>query len=195
MQVYSRIPATHALGPGKRYALWVQGCPFRCKGCLAPNSLPFEGGESIPIGQLAAEILSTPELEGITISGGEPFAQAAPLAQLTAWLQTVGLGIIVYSGYTLTSLQKQAQTDHGIRDFLTQIDLLIDGPYVENKDDGKSLRGSSNQQLHFLTDRYKAIAPEYYGLPQRQVEFHVQDDGLMMVGVPGKKALKKVTSS
>lgn len=193
LQVYSRIPATHALGPSKRYALWVQGCPFHCKGCIAPDSLPFTGGESIPIQQLLVDVLSVPELEGITISGGEPFAQAAPLAQLAEWLQAAGLGVIVYSGYTLTALHKLAQTDPAIHAFLVQIDLLVDGAYVASKDDGKSLRGSSNQQLHFLTDRYQTIAPEYYGLPQRQVEFHIQDDGLMLVGVPGKQTLKKFT--
>jgi anaerobic ribonucleoside-triphosphate reductase activating protein len=193
LQVYSRIPTTQALGPGKRYALWVQGCPFRCKGCLAPDSLPFSDGESIPILQLAAEVLAVPELEGITISGGEPFAQAAALAQLAEWLKSAGLGVIVYSGYTLATLRKQAQTDLAIYAFLAQIDLLIDGAYVASKDDGKSLRGSSNQQLHFLTSRYQTIALECYGLPQRQVEFHMQDDGLMLVGVPGKQTLKKVT--
>ena len=195
LQVYSRISTTQALGPGKRYALWVQGCPFRCKGCLAPDSLPFSGGESIPILQLAAEVLAVPGLEGITLSGGEPFAQAAALTQLVEWLKSAGLGVIVYSGYTLAALRKQEQTDPAIHAFFAQIDLLIDGAYVASKDDGKSLRGSANQQLHFLSDRYQTIAPEYYGLAQRQVEFHMQDDGLMLVGVPGKQTLKKVTHS
>jgi anaerobic ribonucleoside-triphosphate reductase activating protein len=140
------------------------------------------------------EVLAEDGLEGITISGGEPFAQAAALAVLAGRVKAAGLGVIVYSGYTLGSLRRKSQREDGVRDFLTYIDLLIDGSYVVTKDDGRSLRGSSNQRLHFLTRRYQETAYECYGLPQRHVELHHQDDGLMLVGIPGKKALDKFMS-
>jgi anaerobic ribonucleoside-triphosphate reductase activating protein len=193
LQLYARIPATHVLGEGKRYALWIQGCPFRCKGCLAPASLPFSGGETVAVNELLTEILAVPGLEGITISGGEPFSQAAPLAVLTEALQTQGMGVIVYSGYTLGQLHKQAEKDVGILALLGQVDLLIDGQYVASRDDGKSLRGSSNQKLHFFSERYRETAAEHYNLPQRRVELHPSNEGVMLVGVPGKQVLENLT--
>lgn len=193
LQVYSQVSFTKVLGPSNRYALWVQGCPFRCKECLAPNSLDFSGGNEVSVSKILKEVYAVKGLEGITISGGEPFSQARSLFILASNLKEKGYGVIVYTGYTYNSLQKMAVKDGNILAFLNQIDLLIDGPYVSSKNDGISLRGSSNQRLNFLTSRYKAVAKHYYGQTVRQVELHSQDDGLMLVGIPGKEVMKKLT--
>lgn len=188
LQVYSIVPQTQVLGPFVRFALWVQGCPFRCQGCMTPGSLPFDGGESLSVTSIAEKILSTAGIEGITISGGEPFAQADALCALLHLVKKhKDLGVIIYSGYTLAKLRKQATSNSAIQGVLSYTDCLVDGLYIPAKDDGLSLRGSSNQQLHLLTSRYAKYSMSY-GAAKREVEIHVREDDLMVVGVAGKNA-------
>ena len=69
-------------GPGIRAVVWVQGCPFRCEGCFNERFLPFSPAQQVSVSELAGTILSLPGIDGVTFSGGEPFAQAGPLAEL-----------------------------------------------------------------------------------------------------------------
>ncbi|ALG67819.1 4Fe-4S single cluster domain-containing protein [Beggiatoa leptomitoformis] len=186
LQLYALIPQTHVLGPFTRFALWVQGCPFRCHDCMTPDALRVDGGTSVEITELAQQILNTPTIEGITLSGGEPFAQSAELLELIHQIKRVkSLGIIVYSGYTLEQLQKMAKKHPAVAGLLDQIDVLIDGLYIAEQNDGLSLRGSKNQQIHALTPRYAALIAEYYAQSQRAVEMHLLADTVMLVGIPG----------
>jgi anaerobic ribonucleoside-triphosphate reductase activating protein len=73
---------TRALGPGVRSVVWVQGCPFRCQGCIAPEWIPFERAREADPAELASELLADPDVAGLTFSGGEPMRQAAGLARL-----------------------------------------------------------------------------------------------------------------
>jgi anaerobic ribonucleoside-triphosphate reductase activating protein len=192
LQLYARLPHTRVLGPGLRYALWVQGCPFRCPQCMTPDALPFDGGERLPIAVLMQDILATPDLEGITISGGEPFAQADGLAQLLEKIQSHrSLGVIVYTGYLYEELQKLAQKNPRIAALLAHIDLLIDSPYVPELNDGISLRGSSNQRLHCLTPRYKSQLTSDYAQKNRQVEIHLFPQFALLAGIPGVETLTR----
>lgn len=192
INIHNYIYQTSALGPFLRFALWVQGCPLRCPGCMTPAALPDSGGILMAISKLAEQILNTPNIEGLTITGGEPFAQAAPLVKLIEQIrQTKDLGIIVYSGYTLKKLQHLAALQQEVAALLQLIDLLIDSPYVAALNDGGSLRGSSNQQVHILTEHYATVINDYYGLPKRPVEIHLSKDDIMLVGVPGEETLKK----
>ena len=87
---------TEVLGPYKRYAIWVQGCNKRCKGCIAPGAQPLSGGYSVSVEDLAADILSVSDIEGITISGGEPFLQQEALCELIALVRRKrDIGVIV----------------------------------------------------------------------------------------------------
>ena len=190
LRIYSAIPRTHALGPYTRFALWVQGCPFRCAGCMTPGSLPFDGGTEVPLSELFEWISGQPDIEGLTISGGEPFLQAGALAALiNALREARDLGLIVYSGYKLATLRHLSAKDPTIGEFLDQIDLLIDGPYVASKNDGSPLRGSSNQGIRPLTDRYLRDLHLYDAGQPRQVEIHVEADMRMLVGVPSVRQL------
>lgn len=104
--------------------------------------------------KLAKEILATPGLEGVTFAGGEPFCQASALAALAQTLRTHGLGVITFTGYTLAQLKDKQ--DVATTALLDATDLLIDGPYVQALACGdKPWVGSSNQQYHFLTSRYR----------------------------------------
>jgi len=190
INIHTYIAQTRTLGPFLRFALWLQGCPLRCPSCMTPAALPESGGELMTISKLAQRILNTPDIEGLTITGGEPFAQATALVKLIEQIrQTKDLGIIIYSGYTLKKLQQTLQPD--VATLLQLIDLLIDSPYIAALNDGGSLRGSSNQQIHLLTKRYATIINNYYGQPNRPVEIHLTKDDIMLVGVLGEETLKK----
>lgn len=181
LSVHMREPAVHTLGPGVRYALWVQGCPRRCPGCVAPEAQALDGGTALETGALAWEILLSGS-EGLTISGGEPFLQAEALAELIRTVRRKrDLGVIVYTGYRYEELL----ADPAARALLEETDLLIDGPYVKELDDGKSLRGSSNQRVIPLTERYRGEL-SLYGRPERPTEAFVHGAEVHYVGVSGE---------
>ena len=183
IRIYKRESEVHTLGPGSRYCLWVQGCERRCPGCTSPNSQPLDGGTLLSPGALAAEI-SLSKAEGITISGGEPFLQAHALGEMLKTLKNVyhcNMGVIVYTGYRLEELTRVP----GAEELLAQTDLLIDGPYVREKDDGRSLRGSSNQRIIPLTAVYNT--PEIlslYGATGRETETRYRAGGTLIIGIP-----------
>lgn len=151
------VPCTEAEGPGRRCAIWVQGCPLRCAECCNPEMLSFSGGERTSVDTLLTQILQAQNhgIEGITLIGGEPFAHAASLAPLAAAVRRQSLSVMIFSGYTLTELQRQ-DCPH-VQALLAETDLLIDGRYDRTQpDDSRRWIGSRNQQAHFLTDRYSA---------------------------------------
>lgn len=181
LSVHMREPAVRTLGPGVRYALWVQGCPRRCPGCVAPEAQALDGGTALETGALAWEILLS-GAEGLTISGGEPFLQAEALAELIRTVRRKrDLGVIVYTGYRYEELL----ADPAARALLEETDLLIDGPYVKELDDGKSLRGSSNQRVIPLTERYRGEL-SLYGRPERPTEAFAHGAEVHYVGVSGE---------
>lgn len=178
------------LGPGRRYVLWVQGCGRKCPGCVAPESHRMEDGSPQESGALALEILLS-GMDGLTISGGEPFLQAEALSHMLEQIRREkDMGVIVYTGYTLEELQ--ARRDPCTSRFLGMIDLLIDGPYIQELDDNKSLRGSSNQRVIPLTPRYAEIANQIYGQEGREVSRVVRGIETRYIGVPSAEALQEI---
>ena len=133
-------------GEGYRYSIFTQGCPHECPGCHNPQTHDFQGGREVEPDKILRAVLANPLLEGVTFSGGEPFCQAAVLSGLAAQFHENGLNIWCYSGYTyeqLTGCRQQA-----VRHLLQQVDVLVDGPYVEaQRDLTLSFRGSCNQRL------------------------------------------------
>lgn len=142
---------THTLGPGLRYTIWVQGCLRHCKGCITPESQPLTNGIEIDTYSLAADILEHHAIDGITISGGEPFLQAIELSNLLNYVlqKKPELTVIVYTGYKLEELSNIT----GANELLSQIDILIDGEYIDELNDGKGIRGSSNQRIIPISHR------------------------------------------
>jgi anaerobic ribonucleoside-triphosphate reductase activating protein len=138
-------------GPGERFVIWVQGCSIRCPGCCNPEMLPFESGEQIDVQSLFERIIKA-RVEGITLLGGEPFDQAEECGALAEKVQGNGMGVMVFSGYTMDFLAKSKKCDR----LLKHTDLLKAGPYMQEQHSRKHRWiGSSNQQLIFLTDRYR----------------------------------------
>jgi anaerobic ribonucleoside-triphosphate reductase activating protein len=157
------FPVSHLNGPGLRYAFWVQGCTLRCTtDCLNPDYLDTAPKLILPVTEVADYILqlqASYQIEGATFLGGEPLDQAAALAALGQRLQTAGLSIVTYTGYTLEKLQRANRPDWN--DLLAVTDLLIDGPFLPHlRSDRLRWRGSSNQRLRYLSNRYQAEVVE-----------------------------------
>ena len=164
------IPQTQAEGPGNRFALWVQGCSLRCPGCCNPEFFKFGGGEVVEPEQLASRVLDTPAIEGVSILGGEPFDQAKALLPFIQRVREAKLSVMVYSGYRLAELN--AKPDPAVHHILAQIDLLVDGRFDRNQpESSRRWIGSANQQLHFLSDRYHVLDPQFWSENTLEIRF------------------------
>lgn len=135
-------------GPGIRFTVFCQGCPHACKGCHNPETHDFAGGKDVSIDRLMEEINKDKLLAGVTFSGGEPFCQPGPFAELGRRVKDMGLNITVFSGYTLEQLNDMSVQNADVRELLGLTDILIDGPFVnELRDLTLQFRGSSNQRV------------------------------------------------
>ena len=157
--VHRTVDRCSVLGPGLRAVIWVQGCPLRCRGCLAPETLPTETGAQRSASELAGWLAGLTDIEGVTFSGGEPFAQADGLAELLDKVRSTRpqLSAMSYSGFRLETLRRGTL---GQRALLDRLDLLIDGPYQAPKHANLRWRGSANQRLIALTPRYREVLAE-----------------------------------
>jgi anaerobic ribonucleoside-triphosphate reductase activating protein len=175
-------------GPGKRYVIWVQGCPFHCPGCFNPDYQPFVPNKVVDISTLAHRILSVQGIEGVTYSGGEPFMQCEPLVRLNRRLIKKGLSIVSYSGYTLEELLRLP--DPNVKKMLSQLDILIDGRFQQENKTNLLWRGSSNQNVHFLTDRYHDYKKQINS--GGEIELIVGNDKITYTGMLQDEILKKL---
>ncbi|MEV0544355.1 4Fe-4S single cluster domain-containing protein [Nocardia salmonicida] len=175
--------ATNTLGPGRRAVVWVQGCPFTCRGCVAPEWIPMMPRRSVSPTELAEELLALPDIGGLTLSGGEPMMQAAQLAALVRQIRSnADLTIICFTGFTLARLRSNPPNP-GVADLLAVVDVLIDGRYVAGRDDGRGLRGSDNQVVHYLTDRLRECDYDFEHRA-RTAELQIDERSVTVVGVP-----------
>ena len=146
IRLYGEVPDSIVDGPGLRYGVFVQGCTHGCPGCHNPESQPAEGGTIVAIADIVARIRSNGLIQGITLSGGEPFEQPAACAELAGRLKAEGYDVWAYSGYLYEDLLARAQGD-----------VLVDGPYVESLGSYTlKWRGSSNQRIIDM-ERTRAI--------------------------------------
>lgn len=189
LSIAQTVCCTEAEGPGKRFALWFQGCPLRCPGCCNPEMLPFEGGRRIALRDLLRDIEDATVkdgIEGVTLLGGEPLAHASSAAALAKAVRQRGLTVMVFSGYTLEQARELA--DPAIAELLTLTDILVDGPYLrEQLDTRRRWIGSTNQRIHFLTNRYRADDP-CWKLPNT-LEIRLHGLELTVNGFPGQSAV------
>jgi anaerobic ribonucleoside-triphosphate reductase activating protein len=181
LNVAAVCPATRALGPGVRAVVWVQGCPFHCPGCVAPEWIPIRPARLVRPEDLLEELLADPHVTGLTFSGGEPMLQADGLARLARLARSRrDLDIICFTGFPRSQLEK-TPPGPGVKELLDQLDVLIDGPYVARLNDNYGLRGSTNQKIHFLTRRLSQFDFE---TQPRKAEIHLLDGQALLVGVP-----------
>ncbi len=146
ISLFGTVPDSIVDGPGLRYAVFVQGCSHGCPGCHNPESQPACGGTETRVADVLADIEANGLVHDVTLSGGEPFEQPAACAALAAELKARDYGIWCYTGYLYEDLARR--NDEAIKHLLENIDVLVDGPFVEAR---KSLElkwcGSSNQRL------------------------------------------------
>ena len=135
-------------GPGIRMTVFVQGCPHHCKGCHNEHTWRFDGGYDSSVERILEEAAKDKLLRGITLSGGEPFAQAAALTVLAKGARTIGLNVFCYTGYTFEQLCAAFDAHPEYKALLEQCDWLVDGRFIEEE---MSLmlhfRGSRNQRI------------------------------------------------
>ena len=132
-------------GPGIRTTIFSQGCPHHCPGCHNPETWEFGCGTPMSEERIVEIVRSNPLCRGVTFSGGEPFAQAESFAKLAKLLKDKGYEVASYSGYTFEALLRGTQEQ---RKLLESIDVLIDGPFIQNQKTLElAFRGSRNQRI------------------------------------------------
>ena len=135
-------------GPGFRLTVFTQGCPHHCPGCHNPETHDFAGGRDEDTQKITAMMEENPLLDGITLSGGDPFCQPKPCAELARAAKALKLNVWAYSGWTYEELLKKAETDSDIMEFLKVVDVLVDGRFVlAERTLELRFRGSRNQRL------------------------------------------------
>jgi anaerobic ribonucleoside-triphosphate reductase activating protein len=180
------------LGPGRRIGLWLQGCTIRCPGCVSQDTWPRDETKTIAVGRLVAwcRTSSAGQLDGVTISGGEPFEQPqglfALLTQLAAWRreQQLDFDVLCYSGLPQRVLERRHAK------ILALLDALIPEPFVNDLPQGALWRGSRNQPLVALSERGRARYEAYRDAPAegdgKRMQATVEGGRVWMIGIPGR---------
>jgi len=145
MRIYGLVQDSIVDGPGFRFTIFTQGCPHGCPGCHNPQTHDFNGGKDAETQEIIAKFRKNPLLDGITLSGGEPFCQSEACTELALAAKDSGLNVWAYSGYTFEELIKgKAEWI----ELLRAIDVLVDGRFeLENRTLEAKFRGSKNQRL------------------------------------------------
>ena len=174
INVHSIIPCSRVNGPGKRLVVFFQGCIRKCLGCFNPGTHSFNKNQLFSAEDIFNNFLQT-DIEGITVSGGEPFLQANGLLQLLKKAKEgYGLSTVVYTGFSYEELSNLNPRTLEPSNPLSYIDVLIDGPFKDElKEPTLLARGSTNQRLLFFSDRYQE---EDFYMPAK-VEIIISKDG------------------
>lgn len=196
----AHFPVT-VLGPGRRIGLWLQGCSIGCKGCVSQDTWARDPGREMAVARLLTWCRQTSGgvLDGVTISGGEPFDQAAALGDLldalNGWRASARLDfdILCYSGYPLTRLQKKHAR------LLRKLDALIPEPYLDHQPLTHLWRGSANQPLVLLSERGRSRFAAYADAPAdnagKRMQAMVDGDRVWYVGIPARGDMAALEAS
>lgn len=135
-------------GPGIRLTVFTQGCPHHCKGCQNPQTHDPKGGYDSNVDNIISAIKENPMLQGVTLSGGEPFMQPEALAVLAQKTHSMGLNIMTYTGYTYEQLLAGFDQHPHWKALLKETDILVDGKFIlEEKSLMLHFKGSKNQRI------------------------------------------------
>ena len=178
LNLHAILRRSRANGPGVRTAIWFQGCSLGCPGCFNPDTHSHSPRLILSVEELTEEILADAgEIEGITLSGGEPLEQSEGLVDLlTGIRRNTGLSVVLFTGWTWEEIQEQPERDV----LLAQVDVVLAGRYNSTRRVAHGLMGSANKTAHFLTDRY--TLKDLESVPTGEVV--VQPDGsVVLTGV------------
>jgi len=130
IRLFGVVPDSIVDGIGYRTAIFTQGCHHGCECCHNPNSHDPAGGALWTLDDVERKFSGNPLLDGITLTGGEPFEQAAACGELARRARRKGLSIWIYSGYTYEELLKMSQKNLDVKILLNEGDVLVDGKFV-----------------------------------------------------------------
>ena len=167
---------SRANGPGARFVVWFQGCTLGCPGCFNPATHEPSGGRATTVDDIAAQLAATRDIEGLSLSGGEPLQQAEAAAALLDAARALGLSTLAFSGYTFDEIRA---LPHG-EAVLDRLDVLVDGRYVAGERLATGLRGSANQRIQLLTSRYQLADVE--ATPVAEIRI-APDGNVVLTGV------------
>lgn len=146
-KVAGELAHTFVNGPGIRYTVFFQGCTHVCPGCHNPETHDINAGQTVDTDEIIARIRAAKFLDGVTLSGGDPFLQPEACAEIAREAKAIGLSVWAYSGWMFEELLR----DEARRKALHHIDVLVDGPFIEAQKVGQAdtclWRGSANQRL------------------------------------------------
>lgn len=166
------------LGPGNRIGIWTAGCNKNCRGCISPDLKNEENGIKMSTNDIIELINKIDnKVDGITISGGEPFLYPLDLLDLVIALEKVTPDIIVFSGYNYDFLLQNKEAN----EVLQHISVLIDGVFDDTKKDKHGLRGSTNQQIIVFRNQEKYCHLEYC---DREIQTVLYKNKLLSIGIP-----------
>lgn len=169
------------LGYGERLGIWTIGCPRQCKNCSNPELQTAQPDKTVSVEFIVEKIEQLRDkIDGITITGGDPFYQPEPIKELLAKIHSLGIeDVLVYTGYTYEEIFENSI----FKQLLPYIGVLVDGPYKDKLNDNISIRGSSNQNIYILkpslSNRYRNVDNW-----KRESQLIVSDDRLYAVGIP-----------
>ena len=177
------------LGPGERMVIWTQGCSKRCKNCASRELWEKDVAKDIAVGELIEKItecIGNETVDGITITGGDPLEQPEELEALLEGLRVFSHDILLYTGYEYGELQEQLGAAY-LKKLRENVSVLIDGRYVDNKNDNKSaLIGSVNQNIIYFDETVREKYENYIS-NGRQVQNIYYDKSLMSVGIHNRE--------
>ena len=174
-------------GPGNRFVLWTQGCSKGCSECFNPETWSREIYKELSPTQIF-ELIKNFEVDGVTISGGDPLEQEDELLELLMLLSSMRLrkGVILFSGFTRAEISSNFIREQCLK----YIDVLIDGRYEKNLKIDFSLRGSSNQEFYSFSDKISSDELSF----DQEIEISSLEGDIMMTGFPNisRKILKEL---
>ena len=173
-------------GPGNRFTLWTQGCFKGCSDCFNPET--WSNRENIILTPLEIfEHIKELDIDGVTITGGDPLEQEEELLILLKLLDTLSLskGVILFSGFTYDEIRENRVRE----ECCSYIDVLIDGRYEKDKRISSGIKGSSNQNVIYFSSKIK----EEELLIDQEVEICLEGDIISVTGFPSidRKFLKE----
>ena len=195
----AHFPVT-VLGPGTRVGLWFQGCTIRCRGCISRDTWTAADASAVEVESVLEWVRSLPSdrVDGVTISGGEPFDQPAALAALLTGLrewresEPRPVDLLAYSGRAWAALQET------FPEVLAMLDAVVPEPFVQGAPTDAPLRGSANQLVVALSDlgreRYSANGDDdVLGAQRARIQVEVDDQSVWFIGIPRQGDMRRMT--
>lgn len=189
MMIGRMLAPVHALGPGSRVALWTIGCSKHCEGCISPELKKRKQEKDISVeflAQIMREASQKNNCKGLTISGGDPFEQPEELLKLLKVIRKTFEDILVYTGFLYEEIE-QGKYGEEAKEALAYIDVLVDGPYIKERNVSDSvLRGSDNQKILFLNPSREKEYMSYLKEGRQLENFHLGNN-VITVGIPDRR--------